>query len=414
MKSSSDTLRYSASARAAHLTADNPLRALTEVISAVPEGINLGQGVCDLDTPGPLVDGAVDSIRGGDRQTYTHYSGLPDLKAAIRAKLARDNDLTFDDDQILVASGSSGAMYAAALALLDPGDEVILFEPFYSYHYSTLLLLGLIPVTVRLDPATLALDTDALRAALGPRTRAVILNTPANPTGKVFTREELESIGGLLDGTPIRVLTDEVYEYLVYDGRRHISPASVDSLAARTLTIGSFSKTFSITGWRVGYVAGAAEAVELAGRVFDQLAVCAARPMQRGVARGLEQLDDSFYRALRDGYQAKRDRFCAALTRAGFEASPPQGAYYVLAGYRRVLGDIEPFDAAMTLIDRIGINGVPGHVFHAPTTGPQRRPAGPSTRPSPDTSPIRTIRFHFAVDDPVLEEVCSRLDSLEA
>ncbi len=272
------------SRRAAHLANDNPLRALTEVISRVPGGINLGQGVCDLDTPAPLVEGAVESIRGADRQTYTHYSGLPDLKRAIREKLARDNGLEVDDEEVMVASGSSGAMYAAALALLDPGDEVVLFEPFYPYHYSTLKLLGLVPVSVPLGD-DLALDIAALRAAIGRRTRAMILNTPANPSGKVFTRAELESIASLLAGTSVCVFTDEVYEYLCYDGREHISPATIAGLADRTFTIGSFSKTFSITGWRIGYLTGPRAAVELAGRVFDQIAVCAARPLQRGLRR---------------------------------------------------------------------------------------------------------------------------------
>jgi aminotransferase len=382
------------SRRAAHLANDNPLRALTEVISRVPGGINLGQGVCDLETPAPLVEGAVESIRGADRQTYTHYSGLPDLKRAIRAKLARDNGLKVDEDEVMVASGSSGAMYAAALALLDPGDEVVLFEPFYSYHYSTLKLLGLVPVPVPLGRDDLALDVAALRAGIGARTRAMIVNTPANPSGKVFTRTELESIASLLADTGVSVFTDEVYEYLCYDGREHVSPATIEGLANRTITIGSFSKTFSITGWRIGYLAGPRAAVELAGRVFDQIAVCAARPLQRGVARGLDDLETSFYVRLREAYERKRDRFCEALGRAGFDVAPPQGAYYVLAGYRDVLGDVNPYDAAMTLIERAGINSVPGDVFYA-------RPDG-----------VRSIRFHFAVDDEVLDSVCARLESL--
>jgi len=382
------------SRRAAHLAADNPLRALTEVISRVPGGINLGQGVCDLDTPEPLVEGAVESIRGGDRQTYTHYSGLPVLKKAIREKLARYNGLEVGDDEIMVASGSSGAMYAAALALLDPGDEVVLFEPFYSYHYSTLKLLGLVPVPVPLGSDDFALDTAALGAAIGERTRAMIINTPANPSGKIFTRTELESIATLLADTGVRVFTDEVYEYLCYDGREHVSPATIEGLTDRTLTIGSFSKTFSVTGWRIGYLAAPRTAVELAGRVFDQIAVCAAKPLQRGVARGLDHLDASFYVRQREAYERKRDRFCEALAGAGFDVSPPQGAYYVLAGYSDVLGDVKPYDAAMILIERVAINGVPGDVFYARSDG------------------VRSIRFHFAVDDDVLDTVCTRLASL--
>lgn len=384
-------------ARCGHLRGDNPLRALTEVISAVPDGINLGQGVCDLGTPQPLVDGALRSIGGGeDRQTYTHYSGLPELKSAIRDKLREFNGLDVADDEVLVTCGSSGAFTAASLAVFEPGDEVILFEPFYSYHRSTLTLLGCRPVSVPLVGPHFALDVDRLRAALGPRARAIVINTPGNPSGKVFTSVELEAIAEVLADTRVLVFTDEVYEYMCFDGRRHVSPARIPALAERTLTIGSFSKTYSITGWRIGYLAGPRATVEIAGRVFDQIAVCAPRPLQRGVARALRELPPSFYAELRAGYERKRDVFCAALARAGFRFSPPAGAYYVLADYRDVLGDIEPYGAALRLIDRIGINGVPGDVFYD-------RPEG-----------VRSIRFQFAVEPAVLEEVCSRMDRLRS
>ncbi|MCK6553385.1 aminotransferase class I/II-fold pyridoxal phosphate-dependent enzyme [Candidatus Binatia bacterium] len=381
-------------ARCAHLRGDNPLRALTEVIAAVPGGINLGQGVCDLDTPRPLIDGALRSIGGEDRQTYTHYSGLPELKSAICAKLRQFNRLDVGDDEVLVASGSSAAFTAAALAVFEPGDEVILLEPFYSYHRSTLTLLGCVPVFVPLRGPSFDLDLYRLRAALGPRTRALVINTPGNPSGKVFARNELEAIAAALAGTRVIVFTDEVYEYMCFDGRQHVSPATVAGLADRTLTIGSFSKTFSITGWRIGYLAGPHPVVEMAGRVFDQMAVCAPRPLQRGVARALRELPMSFYADLGTTYEGKRDRFCAALARAGFRFAKPAGAYYVLADYRDVLGDIEPYAAAMQLIERIGINGVPGDVFYGD-------PAG-----------VRSLRFQFAVEADVLDEACERFARL--
>lgn len=384
------------SRRRAHLDADNPLRALTEVIGRVPDGINLGQGVCDLATPPPLVRGALESIRGGDRQTYTHYSGLPELKAQIRRKLAGFNGLDVDDDQILVTAGSSAAFYAACTALLDPGDEVVVLEPFYSYHYTALRLLEAKPVPVPLVSRELVLDPAKLAAAIGERTRALVLNTPGNPSGRVLSHAELEAIAGVLSGTDVVVLTDEVYEYMCFDGRRHVSPATVPGLAERTLTISSFSKTFSITGWRIGYLAGPAEVVEAIGRVFDQIDVCAARPMQRGVERALRELPASFYEDLRAGYEDKRDRFCDALERAGFACLRPQGAYYVLADYREVLGDMRPYDAARTLIERIGVNGVPADLFYA------------------DGEEVRSIRFQFAVEDAVLDEVCRRFERLGA
>lgn len=387
-------MSFRLSQRRAHLAVANPLRALTDVIDATPGGINLGQGVCDLDMPEPLRRGAIASIEGGDRQTYTHYSGIPELRRAIARKLREWNGLAVDDDEVVVTAGSSSAFIAAALTLFDPGDEVILLEPFYSYHRSQLLLLGLVPVCIPPADESLTPDLDALARAIGPKTRGLVLNTPANPSGKVLTRVELDAIARVLDGTDVTVLTDEVYEYLCYDGRRHVSPAAVSALAGRTVTLGGFSKTFSITGWRIGYCAGPREAVDAIGKVFDQLAVCAPRPLQRGVAHALETLPPSFYDDLARGYQAKRDRLCTALADAGFRARPPEGAYYVLADYRDVFGDLDPVAASMALIERIAVNAVPGHLFHADATG------------------VRTVRFHYAVTEPRLDEVCRRLATL--
>ena len=380
--------------RRRHLDQGNLLRSLTLVINKVPGGINLGQGVCDLDTPAPLQRGAIDCIDGGDRQLYTPYMGLPELRAAIAAKLRRHNGLEYGPENVAVCTGSSGAFYAAGTTLLEPGDEVILFEPFYSYHGSTVPLLGGVPVAVPLDRATLAFDEAALRRALTTKTRAVIVNTPGNPSGKVWTAVELAALANVLDGSDVVVLTDEVYEYMCFDGRRHVSPATVPGLRERTLTLNSFSKTFSITGWRIGFVAGPEEIVEKCGIVFDQMEVCAARPMQRGVQRALEELPDSFYAELGAGYETKRDAFCAALADAGFLFTRPEGAYYVMADYRKVLGDLAPHPAVLQMIETIGINAVPGDLFFARKEG------------------VRSMRFQFAVDWPVLEEACRRLRRL--
>lgn len=380
--------------RRAHLDQGNLLRSLTLVINGVPGGINLGQGVCDLDTPAPLRDGAIACIDGGDRQLYTPYAGLPDLRAAIAKKLQRHNGLPYEARNVAVTTGSSGAFFAAGMTLVEPGDEVVLFEPFYGYHWTTIPLFGARPVAVGLDRPTLAFDPGALRKALTKRTRAVVVNTPGNPSGKVWTREELALLAEVLDGTDVMVMTDEVYEYMCFDGRSHVSPASVPGLAERTLTMNSFSKTFSVTGWRIGFLAGPAEIVEKCGIVFDQIEVCAARPMQRGVQRALEQLPDSYYTDLQSGYQKKRDAFCASLHDAGFGFQAPEGAYYVLADYTRVFGDIEPHPAVLKMIERIGVNAVPGDLFFA-------RPEG-----------VRSMRFQFAVDWPVLETAMARLRSL--
>lgn len=379
--------------RRRHLDVDNPLRSLTDVINAVPNGLNLGQGICDLDTPSPLVEGAVASIsEGTDRQVYTNYSGLPELRSQIAAKLRKFNGLDYEENQVMVATGSSGAQYAALLTLVEPGEEVILFEPFYSYHYSAVKLLGAVPVCVPLQGFDF--DPDRLRAAITPRTRVLILNSPGNPSGKIFGREDLEAVAEVLDGTNVVVLTDEVYEYMCFDGHKHISPATVPGLSDRALTIGSFSKTFSITGWRIGYLGGPTDLVEMVGRVFDQIDICAPRPLQRGVARALEQLPDSFYSEMQNEYQVKRGRFCGALEKAGFGFTPPQGAYYVLADYTDVLGDLEPYPAVLSMIERAGINAVPGNLFFANQEG------------------VRTVRFQFAVKMDLIDEACRRLPGL--
>lgn len=390
----SSAAAWRTASRRAHLDRANLLRSLTLVIQGVPGGINLGQGVCDLDTPGPLVRGAVECIEGGDRQTYTPYAGLPGLRQAIADKLRRHNGLDLGAENVSVCTGSSGAFFAAGLTLLETGDEVVLFEPFYSYHWTTVPLFGCRPVAVPLDRDTLAFDPGRLRKALTPRTRAVVLNTPGNPGGKVWTRGELELLGELLDGSDVLVLTDEVYEYMCFDGRRHVSPAAVPALAGRTLTLNSFSKTFSITGWRIGFVAGPKDVVDKVGIVFDQIEVCAARPMQRGVERALRELPDSFYADLQRTYQSKRDQFCAALRDGGFRFRVPEGAYYVLADHRQALGDLEPYPAVLKMIERIGVNAVPGDLFFAD-------PAG-----------VRCMRFQFAVDQAVLDQACERLRSL--
>ena len=199
-------------ARRQHLDRDNPLRSLTEVIGRVAGGINLGQGVCDLAAPTPHVGCAVDAIRGagGERQVYTPYAGLPGLREALADKLRKFNGLDVGPENVGVALGSSGAFFAAGLALFEPGDEVVLFEPFYSYHHTAVRLLGAVPVCVRLAGPALDLDVEALRRAIGPKTRAVVINTPANPSGKVFSAEELAAVAALLDGTDVLVITDEV------------------------------------------------------------------------------------------------------------------------------------------------------------------------------------------------------------
>ncbi len=218
-------------------------------------GINLAQGICDTELPGVVARGAVDAIHDGFN-IYTRLDGIKVLREAIAAKLQSYNHLTVDpESEILVTSGATGALYASLLALLNPGDEVIVFEPYYGYHVSTLLSLRMKPLIVPLAQPDWQLDLDALRGAITRNTRAIIINTPSNPCGKVFGRTELEYIAALSIEHDLFVFTDEIYEYFLFDGAQHVSLATFPGMGDRTITISGLSKTFSITGWRIGYLA---------------------------------------------------------------------------------------------------------------------------------------------------------------
>ena len=326
-------------------------------------GINLAQGICDTELPDVVAQGAIEAIKNGFN-IYTRLDGIASLREAIAAKLGSYNDLSVDPaTQVLVTSGATGALYAALRALLNAGDEVVLFEPFYGYHVSTLLSLRLAPVIVPLAAPEWALDLESVRKAVTPRTRAIILNTPSNPSGKVFTREELEAVAQLAMEYDLFVITDEIYEYFLYDDVRHISLASLPGMAERTITISGLSKTFSITGWRVGYLAADARWIPSIGYFHDLTYICSPAPLQHGAAAGLRLLTDSdFYRGLATTYQAKRDQLCEALSRAGLTPYIPAGAYYVLADSSRVPG-LTAQDKARALLEITGVAAVAGSAF---------------------------------------------------
>jgi aminotransferase len=279
------------------------------------------------------------------------------------------------------------------MALLNPGDEVLVFEPFYGYHVSTLQSLRMTPVFVPLAEPDWALDLDALRASLTPRTRALILNTPANPSGKVFTRAELEDLAAIALEHDLFVFTDEIYEYFVYDGERHIPLASLPGMRERTIAISGFSKTFSVTGWRLGYILADARWLGAMAYFHDLTYVCAPSAFQHGAAAGLEQLPHSFYLQLAAEYQSKRARILSALQDAGLEPSVPAGAYYVLASASHLPGQTAA-EKARNLLASTGVASVAGSAFFRPGHGEN------------------LLRFCFAKRDPDLDEACARLRKL--
>ena len=326
-------------------------------------GINLAQGICDTDLPGIVAEGAIHAIRAG-YNIYTRLDGISSLREAIAAKFASHNGMSVDPEtQVLVTNGATGALYASLLALLDPGDEVLLFEPFYGYHVSTLRSLRMTPVPVPLVAPDWELDLDAVRNAVTPRTRAIIVNTPSNPSGKVFTLAELEAIASIALEHDLFVFTDEIYEYFLYDGLRHVSLATLPGMAERTITISGLSKTFSITGWRVGFLAAAPQWISAIGYFHDLTYVCCPAPLQHGAAAGLQALAATdFYEHLRTDYQVKRDELCAALLDAGLTPSIPSGAYYVLADATRIPGQ-DAKQRARKLLEMTGVAAVAGSAF---------------------------------------------------
>ncbi len=358
-------------------------------------GINLAQGVCDCGVPPPVAQHAQRAIDEGVN-SYTRYDGLAELRRAIAEKARRDNGIDADPEtEITVSGGSTGAFYCACLALLDPGDEVILFEPYYGYHANTLLAAGAVPTFVRTQAPNWGFDAADLERIVTPRTKGIMVCTPGNPSGKVFSRAELEQIAGFAVRHDIFVFTDEIYEYFVYDGRRHVSPASLPEIADRTITISGYSKTFSITGWRVGYSIARKRWADMIGYVNDLVYVCAPAPLQRGVAAGIAELPKTFYAGLCEEFLAKRNRLCDALDAGGLPPCVPQGAYYVLADASRLPG-LTSKEKAMHLLRETGVASVPGEAFYHDAGGRD------------------LVRFCFAKADDELGEACRRLTRTSA
>ena len=356
-------------------------------------GINLAQGVCDTDLPPFVADAAIRAIQQG-HNIYTRLDGIESLRQAIGAKLERYNGISADpDSEVLVTSGATGALYAASLALLNPGDEVILFEPFYGYHVNTLLSLRVQPVPVSLSAPDWKLDLDALRSAITPRTRALIVNTPCNPSGKVFHLDELQAVADLAIQHDLFVFTDEIYEYFLFDGTCHISIATLPGMADRTITISGLSKTFSITGWRIGYLAASRQWIPSIGYFHDLTYVCSPSPFQHGAAAGLVELPDSFYAELSTEYQLKRNQLCGALADAGLTPSIPEGAYYVLADATRVPGETA-HKKARHLLAATGVAAVAGSAFFTQGRGEN------------------ILRFCFGKKPEDLDRACAALRSL--
>ncbi len=364
------------------------IRAMTLECSKV-QGINLGQGICDMPTPELVKSGAIEAIN--ERiSTYSPATGLEPLRKKLSLKLERDNQIQADPEKnIVVTAGTSGGFSSTLMSLFDPGDEIILFEPYYGYHLNSALLAGVIPKFVPMNGPNFEIDFEKLKEAITPKTRGLMICTPSNPCGKMWTESEIRLVGELANKHDFLLISDEIYEYFRYDKRKHFSPASFKEFQDRTVSLMGFSKTFSITGWRLGYVVAPEELSRPIGLANDLFYVCAPTPLQHAVYKGLDT-PQSYYQDQMDEFTKKRDQICSALTRGGFEPIVPQGAYYVLADTSRFKFS-DSKEAAMAILKETGVASVPGRAFYNSVLGE------------------KYVRFCYSVEDDILNRACEKL-----
>jgi aminotransferase len=364
------------------------------------DSLNLAQGFPNFPAPDALKEAAIRAIRD-DINQYAITWGAHRLRTALARTYADRYGLEADPErEITVTCGATEAMIATLLALVNPGDEVIVFEPFYENYGPDTILADARPVYVSLEPGA-PLDLERLAAAFTSRTRAIVVNTPSNPSGRVLTRAELEAIRDLCVAHDVLAVTDEIYEHILYSGE-HIPIATLPGMRERTITISGASKTFSVTGWRVGWIVAPAALTDAIRKVHDFLTVGAPAPLQEGVADALERLDRSFYLGLAGSYQAKRDLLQSALVEAGFRSVSPEGAYYILADFTGLVevasaGGVPLDDTgfAVWLSREVGVTPVPGSSFYRDGGGGRSQ-----------------VRFVFCKTEDVLAEAARRLRSI--
>ena len=370
---------------------ESVIRGMTR-LAAQHGAINLSQGFPNFPCPDVLKEAAARAIQS-DINQYAITWGAKRLRDAIVGKYADWYKMTVDPEtEITVTCGATEAMASAMLAIADPGDEVIVFEPFYENYGPDTILCGAKPVFVPIAP-TGPLDLERLRAAFTKRTRAIILCSPNNPTGKVFERAELEAIADCCRRFNCYAVTDEIYEHIYYEGQ-HIPIATLDGMRERTITVSGYSKTFSITGWRIGTIVAPRETSDAIRKVHDFLTVGAPAPLQEAVAVAMETLGRDFYEGLARDYRARRDLLCGALVAAGFRCTPPAGAYYVMTDFS-ALSDLPDDRFAEWLTTEHGVTPVPGSSFFS--------------RPEMGR---RQVRFAFCKTLPLLEEAARRLQNV--
>jgi N-succinyldiaminopimelate aminotransferase len=358
--------------------------------------INLAQGFPDFDGPDDILESAVEAIRGGHNQ-YPRSMGFPGLVQSIVKKIMGHYKLSYDPDtEIIVSSGATEGMASSFIGLTNPGDEIIIFEPFYDSYPVYAAMTGAIPRFYTLRFPDFQIDMAQLEKCFTSKTRILLLNTPHNPTGKVFTRTELEGISELCKKYDVIVVTDEVYEHLTYDGARHIQIATLPGMRDRTLTISGIGKTFSLTGWRIGWITGPAGLISAVQKAHQYLTFAPASPLQAGIASVLGRFDENYYRQLRVEYTQRRNILLDALKNSGFNAAVPRGAYYILADFTNLWkGDDRSF--VLHLIAQCSIAAIPPSVFYS------RNPEEGK----------RLVRFAFCKQLTTLEKAAEQLKRIQ-
>lgn len=379
-------------ARRLQMIRESFIREMTR-LAITHNAINLSQGFPDFDPPREAIEAAHQALETGVNQ-YTITWGTPGLRGAIAAKMRNWYGLDYDPDQhITVTCGVTEAILATLMGILDTGDEAIIIEPYHEGYLPAIIFAGGTPRFVPLDPPDYTLDPDRLRGAFNSRTRAILINSPHNPTGHVFTRTELENIAQLCQEFNVVAITDEIYEHIIYDNHRHIPLASIPGMADRTVTISGFGKTFAMTGWRLGYACALNPLSTTLRTVHDFMTICAPAPLQAACAATLS-MPDEYYSHLQADYTMRRDKMISILDKAGFIVRPPEGAFYVMADFSKWDFDGNDYSFARWLPANLGVAVVPGSCFYG-TKGMGKK----------------TVRFAFAKKLETLQAAEERLCS---
>jgi aminotransferase len=369
------------------------IRAMS-ILCAKHNGLNMAQGLCDLEVPTPVKEGIKEAVDAG-HNIYTSAYGNYHLREAIAKKQNDFYDQGVDAHNILVSAGATGAFYTTAMSVLNEGDEVIVFEPYYGYHISTLKSIGCKIKYIKTTPPNYSIDFDYLASQITQDTKSILICNPSNPSGKVYTKDELQLIANLVVKNDLVLFSDEMYEHFIYDDLEFTSALSIDALKEHTIVISGFSKIYSITGWRLGYAISTKEVIDQASAFNDLIYVCPPAPLQHGVLKGLQELPKEYYTDVAKKHQIKRDKFIKALNDAGLKAEYIKGAYYVLADISKLEGSDDK-EKVVTLLEKTGIATVPARAFYSDAKG------------------LNLARFCFSKKDEELDIAIKKLSLLSA